>query len=182
MSLLSADLRQVAALAIILWAIAVWPGEASASDGAAAAADQPRIGAFSKRPLPRFASLKTTPVNMRRGPGFAYAVDWELTRVGLPVRIISEFGHWRRVELHTGDKGWIHRALLSRRRTAMFVTDADGLRAQPDIGAGYTARVGVLTPVTLSSCAPDWCLSEIAGVAGWAPRRDLWGVAPGETF
>lgn len=151
-------------------------GPLRAADAPAAAAEAGRTGAYSNRPLPRFASLKTDPVNMRRGPGFAYAVEWELTRVGLPVRITSEFGHWRRIELHTGERGWVHRAMLSRRRTAMFVGASDGLRTRPSRDAGYTARVGELTPVSVASCAPDWCLAEIAGVSGWAPRAGLWGV------
>lgn len=183
--MLSGPIGRAAAVALIGAGIAVAPippGAAASGGDAAAPGGAPRIGAYSERPLPRFASLKTSPVNMRRGPGFAYAIEWELTRVGLPVRITSEFGHWRRVQLHTGEKGWIHRALLSHRRTAIFVDAPNGLRARPDDAAGYAARVGVLTPFALSSCKPKWCLAEIAGVTGWAARARLWGVDAAERF
>ena len=48
-------------------------------------------------PLPRFVSLKSNKVNLRRGPGLDYKIDWVYKRKHLPLMIVSEFGHWRQV-------------------------------------------------------------------------------------
>jgi SH3-like domain-containing protein len=36
-------------------------------------------------PLPRFASLKSDEVNVRKGPGHDHAIAWVFHRAGLPV-------------------------------------------------------------------------------------------------
>ena len=50
-------------------------------------------------PLPRFVSLKGNKVNLRRGPSLDYKIDWVYQRKHLPVMIVSEFGHWRKVTI-----------------------------------------------------------------------------------
>ena len=104
---------------------AISPPGARAEAGEKTAAE-PRIGRSTGLPLPRFASIKADPARLRRGPGVDYPILWELTRRGLPVRIVGEYGHWRRVELHDGSKGWMHRVLLSGRRTALLLGDKLG--------------------------------------------------------
>ena len=41
-------------------------------------------------PLPRFVSLKSNKVNLRRGPSLDYKIDWVYQRKHLPVMIVSE--------------------------------------------------------------------------------------------
>lgn len=146
----------------------------------AAAAD--RIGRFSELPLPRFAALKDDKVNMRVGPGQDYAIKWELRRRHMPVRVIGEHGPWRRVELVDGDRGWIHRALLTARRYAVAAGDSVELYAQPEPTARMVARAPAATPVKVLECAPAWCRTDADGKRGWAPKRNLWGVEIGEVF
>ena len=82
------------------------------------AATQPLL-AETGLPLPRFASLKAEKVYLRTGPGQRYPVDWIFLRRGLPVEIVSEFEHWRRIRDWRGTESWIHRAMLSGRRTVI---------------------------------------------------------------
>ena len=85
-------------------------------------------------PLPRFVSLRSGEVNMRAGPGLQYPVEWAYRRRALPVEVVAEYHHWRRVRDREGTEGWIHKSLLSGRRTAVVVGEIRTLRskAEPD--------------------------------------------------
>lgn len=52
---------------------------------------------FAGSSLPRFVSLRADEVNMRAGPGEQYPIEWVYQRSGLPLEVIAEFDHWRRV-------------------------------------------------------------------------------------
>ena len=70
-------------------------------------------------PLPRFVSLKSERVNVRRGPSNEHGVAWVFTRKSLPVEIIAEFDHWRRIRDSEGAEGWVYHSLLVGRRTVI---------------------------------------------------------------
>ncbi len=166
-------LQIFAVLAVAIVAIAVQAPFAMAEQ---------RIGRESGEPLPRFVTLKDATVNMRVGPGKAYAVKWVLHRRHMPVRVIGEHGHWRRVELIDGDKGWIHRALLTSRRHAVPSGGVVELYSAPEPTARLVARVEPETPIRLLACDRMWCRGEVEGKRGWAPKRNLWGVASEAVF
>ncbi|MEM9726008.1 MAG: SH3 domain-containing protein [Pseudomonadota bacterium] len=126
--------------------------------------------------MPRFASLKAERARLRRGPGTSYPIDWELTRRGLPVRIIGEYGHWRRLELHDGTRGWMHKILLRGAPTALLLGDDRVLREEPHEAASAVARVDSATPVRVRDCRGAWCSVEVKDIEGWARRASLWGA------
>ena len=70
-------------------------------------ATMPTKGASTGLPLPRFASLKTSPVELRVGPGFRYPVVWVYQDRNLPVEIIREYDVWRQVRTPDGSEGWV---------------------------------------------------------------------------
>lgn len=181
---------RVIALAVLAAALAAPAARLAAQTDAASrqqvAQETPpetgRLGHVTGRPLPRYESLRSGEVNLRHGPGGDHRVLWTITRRGLPVRIVAEYRDWRRVELHTGERGWIWRSLLSQRRTAILIGQTPELRRAPDTDAALAARVGPVTPLRLLGCAADWCRLERDGVAGWAPKSAIWGVDNMERF
>src|SRR3954471_4195077 len=70
-------------------------------------------------PLPRFVSLKSSDVNVRRGPGQEYDVAYTYVRAGLPVEITQEFDNWRKIRDSDGVEGWVFHSLLAGKRTAL---------------------------------------------------------------
>ncbi|HET9272691.1 MAG TPA: SH3 domain-containing protein, partial [Methyloceanibacter sp.] len=70
-------------------------------------------------PVPRFVSLKSDKVNVRRGPSTDQAIVWVFSRAGLPVEVIAESDNWRRVRDSEGADGWVFHSLLSGRRTVL---------------------------------------------------------------
>jgi SH3-like domain-containing protein len=131
-------------------------------------------------PLPRFASLRSDEVNMRSGPGLEYPVEWVMLRPGLPVEIIAEFEHWRRIRDADGAVGWVHRTMLSGDRTLLVTGSVRTLYSSPDPASPPVLRAEPGVIGELISCDETWCRAEIAGEDGWIERAHIWGVEPGE--
>ena len=133
-------------------------------------------------PLPRFATTRSTPINVRIGPGTKYGVAWVYVKAGTPVEIVQEFDTWRKVRLHDGDLGWIHASLLSGRRTALIAGEIRTLRQTPDEEARVVLRAEPGVIGELLDCDGDWCRVEIDGRRGWLQRSEFWGVLPEEAL
>ena len=71
-------------------------------------------------PVSRFVSLKSANARMRIGPSLDYGTKWIYVKSGLPLEITAEYDNWRQVRDSDGITGWMHRALLSSRRTAVI--------------------------------------------------------------
>ena len=131
--------------------------------------------------LPRFVSLKSNRVNVRKGPSTEHAVAWVFSRAGLPVEVLAEVENWRQIRDSEGSEGWVFHALLSGRRTALVMPWVDNretitLYDDPSASAGTAARLepGVLGSV--HKCDGDWCNFTAGGVTGWIEQQRLWGV------
>lgn len=137
-------------------------------------------------PLPRFVSLKTDRVNVRRGPSTTHQVAWVFSRKGLPVEIIAEFENWRRVRDSDGEEGWVFHSLLAGTRTGLIspwrrgerMTLLDG--SSPSANPVVVVEAGVLCQV--EKCDGEWCQISTGGFTGWMRQNLLWGVYPGETM
>jgi SH3-like domain-containing protein len=127
-------------------------------------------------PLPRFASLRADKVHMRTGPGVRYPVEWVYVFRGMPVEIVGEFENWRRVRDWQGSEGWVHRTMLSGRRTALVTGGLQPLRADPSPDAQIVARVEEKVLARILKCENDWCRVETEGKRGWMRRSHVWGV------
>ncbi len=146
----------------------------------------PMMKGPSGLPLPRFVSLKSDRVRVRRGPSTQYQVAWVYRARGLPVEIIAEFEDWRRIRDADGEEGWIRRSLLSGWRTAMIAPwrkeERLPLRARPEKDAQTVAMLssGVIGRVV--SCTGSWCRLKVSGYEGWIEQAMLWGVYAGEVY
>jgi SH3-like domain-containing protein len=127
-------------------------------------------------PLPRYVSLKTSEGRARRGPSRDHRVDWHFTRRDMPLRVTAEFEHWRRVEDHEGQGGWMHHSLLSGVRTALVTTDLATMRASARDSAAEVALLERGVVARILECQPDWCRLRAEGHRGWVRRSALWGV------
>ncbi len=139
----------------------------------------PAAAGESGLPLPRFVSLRADKVNVRTGPGVRYPVDWVFVRRGLPVEVVAEFEHWRKVRDWEGTEGWVHQSMLSGARSVLVAGKIRALRARPAANAAVVARAEPGVVAELLECEGDWCRVEAAGFRGWIRRADAWGAAPG---
>lgn len=137
--------------------------------------DAPR-GTSTNLPVPRFVSLKAGEGNVRRGPSLTHRIDWVYKWRNMPLQVIGEYGHWRRVRDRDGAGGWMHYSLLSGTRTVIVETDMLELHMTPDAGAPVAARAEAGVVARLGTCGPDWCRISAGGERGWVPKTALWGV------
>jgi SH3-like domain-containing protein len=152
-------------------------GEARAQDRGMRATDLP---------LPRFVSLKSNSVNVRRGPGQDYDVVFTFVRARLPVEITQEFDNWRKIRDADGAEGWVFHSLLSGERTALVAPwEPQGRFAAHSRADGAAAIVAYLEPKVVAEveeCDGAWCLISGEGFRGWVEQERLWGVYPEEKF
>lgn len=146
-------------------------------------------------PLPRFATTRSTPINVRIGPGTKYGVAWVYVKAGTPVEIVQEFDTWRKVRDVDGSEGWIHQNLLSGKRAGVVAPttgeDQVVLQASRAEDSGVRAYLGPGYRVDISKCDGAWCEVSAsytppngghASVSGYLPQQKLWGVYEDEEF
>jgi SH3-like domain-containing protein len=132
--------------------------------------------AQSARKTPYWASIEEAEARMRTGPSTEYPVKWVYKRQYLPVKVLSVYEVWRKVEDPDGDQGWMHVRLLSPNRTAI-VTSAgvSELRDEPSPTSRISWRVEKGVVGKIDDCQKGWCRLDIAGRAGYIETDRIWG-------
>jgi SH3-like domain-containing protein len=157
-----------AALRRLIWASVLLPIAISA------------IAAEKSLPVPRFVTLKSDQVNLRTGPGDRYPIDWVLTRKDMPVEIVAEFEHWRKIRDIEGTEGWVHQRMLLGRRSVIIKGTVRALYREADPASAVVARAEPGVIARLQECKGAWCRIEVQNIAGWLHRDEIWGVYPDE--
>ena len=161
---------------IIICALFLMAGPISAQSSDQIAA----LGPETNLPVPRYVSLKASEANVRRGPSLSHRIDWVFTRRNMPLQVIAEYGHWRRVIDRDGQGGWVHYTMLSGARTVLIDGQTTALRSRPDEKSLENAMLEPGVIARLGECNATWCNLTAGGYRGWVPKSVLWGVAEGE--
>ena len=133
-------------------------------------------------PLPRFVSLKGDKVNLRRGPSLDYKIDWVYKRKHLPLMIVSEFGHWRKVIDFEGYTGWIYKDLLSGSRYIIVNTEETLLRNKAGFNSLGKAILKREVIGKLIDCEGLWCFIRIKNMRGYVFAEHIWGTSEGKKY
>jgi len=136
----------------------------------------------ARLPVPRFVSLHADKVNLRTGPGERYPIEWILVRRDLPVEIVAEFEHWRRIRDYQGTEGWVHERMLEGKRDVVVTGGVRTLRRQPVTNSAVVARAEPGVVARLLECQGPWCRIDAGEASGWLRRDEIWGVFPDETI
>ena len=141
------------------------------------ASDNITISKKTGLPLPRFVSLKGNEVNLRRGPSLDYKIDWVYKRKHLPLMIVSEFGHWRKVTDFEGYSGWIYKDLLSGSRYIIVKKEETLLRNKASFNSLGKAILKKEVIGKLIDCEGLWCFIQIKNMRGYVLAEDIWGTS-----
>ena len=134
-------------------------------------------------PLPRFESLRGSPVFMREGPSTQHRVKWVYHHKGTPLEVIQSYDVWRRVRDADGETGWMHVAVLTRDRTAVIRGSGTApVRRRGDSTAPIVAQAQPGAIGLIETCSPIACELDFGNTAGWVERTRLWGVHGDEQF
>jgi len=123
----------------------------------------------------QFVSLKSSKINMRVGPGDEFPISWVFLRAGLPMMLIAEFQHWRKVRYLDNTEGWMHKNMISGRNTAV-VTKDNALLYKKDSKSYPIARVEKNVIVRVLEKRNNWIKVDINKLKGWMSKDDLWGI------
>jgi SH3-like domain-containing protein len=139
---------------------------------------------FSGFEVPRFVSLRSNKVNVRRGPSSDHPIDWRYVRAGLPVEIIAETEQWRQIRDHEGYEGWVYQSLLVGKRHVVVMGDGSpknvAMREEAERNSPMIARAQLGVVGQLVQCTDAWCLVQVGNISGWMHRSLIWGVYPDE--
>lgn len=139
--------------------------------------------------LPRMASLRSSLVNARSGPGRRYPVDWVYTQRGAPVEIIQEYVYeqelWYQIKDWENSTGWVHHTMISSNRFVKVITQGENnLYARLDYKSKVIARVESDVVGAVKKCPKNegFCLIKFSSIEGWMPKKDIFGVYKDEVI
>ena len=144
-----------------------------------AAQDTEHTATPSGQAVPRFVSLKVDVANGRSGPSSQHPIAWRYLRAGLPMEVIAETPDWRRVRDPEGEVTWMHRSILSGRRS-VYTLEETSLHARDSESSPIEAVAEAGVILSLERCRTGWCRVEAQGFRGWVRPHTLWGVYPQE--
>ena len=133
-------------------------------------------GSVTGLPIPRFVSVKSNKVNVRRGPNSTHQIDWVYTRAGVPLKVTAEYENWRRIEDFQGKGGWVHSRLLSGKRFVIFVHNRTVLKRRPNRKSPAVAIIEKGVIARLVASKGEWSEILIEGYSGWVLNESVWGT------
>jgi SH3-like domain-containing protein len=144
-------------------------------------------------PIPRFVTIKSAEVNLRKGPNSNYPILVVYKRKGYPLEVIAEFENWRKLKDYDGMEGWVHENMISGNRNVAINNVSYNAKPSyasknnelilfqyPNESSYPLARAELGVIAKLKKCRQDWCMVKIDNIKAWVKKSNLWGVFPDE--
>jgi SH3-like domain-containing protein len=122
-----------------------------------------------------FLSLKKNEVNLRQGPSLEYPIKLIYKKKYLPVIILDKSGPFRKIRDFENNTGWIHVALLSKKKSAINIKDNSILYKKPTIYSKPIAKLESGRLMLVKKCKVKWCKIKSGDYQGWIYIENLWG-------
>ena len=122
-----------------------------------------------------FLSLKKNEVNLRQGPSLEYPIKLIYKKKYLPVIILDKSGPFRKIKDFQNNTGWIHVALLSKKKSAINIKNNSILYKNPTIYSKPIAKLESGRLVLIKKCNQKWCKISSGEFIGWINKSFLWG-------
>ena len=122
-----------------------------------------------------FLSLKKNEVNLRQGPSMEYPIKLIYKKKYLPVIILDKSGPFRKIRDFENNTGWIHVALLTKKKSALNKKNNSILFKKPTIYSKPIAKLETGRLVLINKCNLKWCKITSGNFTGWIDKSSLWG-------
>jgi len=122
-----------------------------------------------------FLSLKNNKVNLRQGPSFEHPIKFIYKKKYLPVAVLDKSETWRKILDFENNTGWIHVALLSKKKSAINIKNNSVLYKKPTIYSKPLAKLEIGRLVLIEKCKVKWCKIKSGKFSGWIFKKSLWG-------
>ena len=93
----------------------------------------------------------------------------------LPVIILDKSGPFRKIKDFQNNTGWIHVALLSKKKSAINIKNNSILYKNPTIYSKPIAKLETGRLVLIKKCNQKWCKISSGEFIGWINKSFLWG-------
>ena len=124
---------------------------------------------------PRYVSLKKEKVYMRYNASFEAPRSYIYLKKHLPVLVIDENENWRKIRDVDGIEGWIHKSMLSSKKTFINQKKQNLFR--------YLENKSLIIAIVekdvvgrILLCKEDFCKVKIRNYKGWIEKKFLWGI------
>ena len=126
--------------------------------------------------FPKLVSIKTSKANLRYGPGKNYPVKLVFIKKKIPLLIIDQFDHWRKVLTTKNMIGGIHKSQLTMKHRSIILKQ-DYLRKKPKLLSKKIVFLDENVNVSVLKCKVYWCKITLKGgkFSGWYIKKYLWG-------
>jgi len=119
-------------------------------------------------------SVSANIANIRSGPDTGDAVIWQVEKYH-PLNIIQKHGDWYLFEDFEGDRGWIHKSLLSDTKTVVVKSDNCNVRSGPGTGFDIRFTVDKGVPFKVLDKKGKWLhIQHADGDDGWIHQSLVW--------
>jgi len=124
---------------------------------------------------PYFMNIKAKEANIRVAASTKFGISYKYVRNNIPVQVIAKQEHWRKIRDIDGSIGWIHKALLNKKRTVFIIGDTDQLLTN---NGDVIAKIETGVVAEIISCSQLSCHVKILDkeLKGYLPKNSLWGV------
>ena len=141
------------------------------------------IGKETGLKIPRYISIKSNDANIRIGPSKNYPIVLKYIKKNYPLKIIEEYQEWRKVEDFEKNTGWIHKSLISGKRTGLILSDNYGeIKVLNTIDGIAIGSVGKYNIILINKCKINWCSISINEHKGWIKKKNIWGIEKNEIY
>ena len=133
--------------------------------------------------IPRFISLKSDNTNIRIGPSKNYPIVIKFIQKNYPLKVIDEYDEWRKVKDFKNNTGWVHKSLISGKRSGLILSNNNqAIKALNTINGKVIGLIGEGNIVSINKCDIDWCFVSFMSYKGWVNKKNIWGVKQNETY
>ena len=122
-----------------------------------------------------FLTLKKNEVNLRQGPSLEYPIKLIYKKKYLPVIILDKSGPFRKIKDFENNTGWIHVALLTKKKAAINIKNNSVLYKKPTIYSKPIVKLESGRLVLIKKCKAKWCKISSGDYKGWIVKNALWG-------
>ena len=122
-----------------------------------------------------FLTLKYNEVKVRQGPSFKHPVKFIYKKKYLPVKIVDTRDNFKKTIDLKNNTGWIHRSQLTKKKSAINISDLSIIFKKPNIYSQPLVRLEKGKMVTVKKCKKEWCKIIVDNRQAWIKKKFLWG-------
>ena len=139
------------------------------------------LGEVTGLKVPRYVSIKSNDANIRVGPSINYPIKLKYINENYPLKVVAEHEDWRKVEDVKKNFGWIHKSLISGKRTGIVIkTDNNLINVYNTVDGYRVGQIGVGNIINIKKCKINWCYITKNKQKGWVVKDNIWGIEEDE--